>query len=203
MNDDDPGRCKTTGRFLKNFSGNSKGRSEKTRQPLLPHQLAAATLDAAAYPVEVRDADGKVQRLAAYEVVLRQLAAAAAKGDKASIRLFTNAVTDAGKIVEAHTQRQFDRLGAYLRSIDEGRPWRLDATEAQFYQELADQAGYDVTINSSGDEPDTVAPEDIDAVLAEPGLQSLLDAPDNRLTDETRRAIVRRTLRAYQQLRSA
>jgi hypothetical protein len=203
MSEEYPRRSKTTGRWQKGHSGNPKGRREKARDVLLPHQLATATLNTAARPVEIRDADGRVQRLSAYEVVLRQLAAAAAKGDKASIRLFSNLVTDAGKTIEAHTQRKFDRLGAYLRSVDEGRPWRLDASEAQFYQELAEQAGIEVTIRASDDEPDIVRAEDIDAVLGEPGLQRLLGAAENGLTGDAQRAIVRRTLRAFQQLRSA
>lgn len=198
--DDTPGRCKVTGRFLKGYSGRgfAKQVEKRPREPMLPHELAAALLEAASQPIDVKDRNGRTRRLPAHEVVTHQLAAAAARGDKSAMRLFTNALTQAAKTVQTHAQDQSDQLGAYLRSVDEGAPWRLDATEAAFYQGLADQAGLEITITPYDPHarPEPVSAQEIDATMADAEVQILLRKVSQSLRRDEQRALVRCVLRA-------
>lgn len=191
------GRDPKTGRFKKGFSG-FKGRTAKKSNALLPHQWAEAVLDAAAHPIEVTDRRGRIEKLPAYEVALRQLAALSTQRDKNAMRQFVAAITEASKTLQAHKKRQFERLGLYLQSVDEGKPWPLDEAEAAFYQDLADQAGLHITIEpfDPAKRPELVHTEDVKAVLADPSVtQALLRKGASTSESET---IIRHALRAYE-----
>lgn len=198
---DDGGRCKTTGRFKKGFSGRQLAKRDTTKAPapMLPHEVAGAILAAADQPIEIRDRDGKLRRLPAIDVVLRQLAASAAKGDKASMRLFTNAITEAAKTIHAHQQRQFDRLGRYLRSLDEGAPWPLDPAEAALYQDLADQAGLNIVIKPSAPSPTPppVRADEVDGVMSDHIVRTAIRNAQREQSEGAHRALVRRILEAH------
>ncbi|MDX2276955.1 MAG: hypothetical protein NW206_16010 [Hyphomonadaceae bacterium] len=195
---DDSGRDPKTGRFKKGFSG-FKGRTAKKPQTLLPHEWAEAVLEAAAHPLEVTDRRGKIVKLPAYAVSLRQLASLSTQRDKHAIRQFNAAITEAAKTLQAHKKRQFERLGLYLQSLDEGKPWPLDQAEAAFYQDLANQAGVHIKIEAydPSKRPAEVGAEDVAAVLADPNVASALRS-GGAINADAQQAIIRRALRAYE-----
>lgn len=195
---DESHRDPKTGRFKKGFSG-FKGHRIRKRGALLPHEWAEAVLEAAAHPVEVTDRTGKVEKLPAYAVALRQLAGLSTQRDKHAMRQFVAAITEASKTMQAHQKRRFDRLGLYLQSVDEGKPWPLDEAEAAFYQELADEAGMGIKIEAFDPQkaPTPVCSEDVTAVLADPGVVSAL-RNGGTFDANTQHTIIRRALWAYE-----
>jgi hypothetical protein len=200
----DGARSSKTGRFNKGHSGNTKGRPPKPGAETMPYELAKEILKAGAFPIPVKDGEGKSTTLPAFQVVLRQLAVAAAKGDKTAARLFVTYTNNAAHTIEARKERQFERLGAYLRSLDEGRPWRLDATEAAFYQRLADEAGIVATIKAhdASGEPEPLDAAEMDAITNLSTVWRAAERDGRTLNESDRNEIARRVIRAFQEGRA-
>lgn len=199
--DDNNGRCKRSGRFLKGHSGNKSGARAKADNPLLPHELAASILKIARKPVDVKGPDGKPQRLPAHEVVFHQTTAAATQRDKAARREFNNAVSDATKTLQAYEQRRYQRLGAYLRAIDEGNPWRLNEAEAAALQEIADEAGYPIRIEAydPNAQAEPITAQMIDAVTSDAKIQAMAQLGLNSaFPPDKLRGLVRRTIHVFE-----
>lgn len=191
-----PKRCPKTGRILKGSSGNYKGRP--TKSDMTPHDLSKAVLAASSFIVDVKDQDGQPQRLPALEVILRQLAINAVKGDRASARLYMQYVNNAVQAAEARAKQRYERLGEYLKSVDSGAPWKLDPAEASFYQSLADELGIPIVISANGnDEPDMLTSADIDAIIATPTVWKSV-TQQQALGTHVQRELVRRIIYAYQ-----
>jgi hypothetical protein len=166
-------RSKKTGRFVKGRSGNTSGRPKKEKGETLPYELAQEILSAGAMEFEIVDKKtGKKQKLTALQVMLRQLAAAGANGDKTAAKQFVGYLNNASRTIDAQKQRQFERLGAYLKSLDDGKPWPLDEAEAAFYQRLAAEAGLTVKIQAhrAKQEVETLTAEELDLIVAKANL---------------------------------
>jgi len=196
-------RSKKTGRFYKGRTGNPNGRPRKPKADTLPYELAKEVLAAGQHPIDVKDRGGRAKKLPALQVVLRQLSVAAAKGDKTAARLFMTYTNNAARTMEQRSQRQFERLGAYLRSVDQGKPWRLDAAEAAFYQRLADEAGIEATIRAeeTQDGPAPLTQGEITAIVQTPNLWRSLGSKQTFVSDSDRAEIVRRAIYAYRKYR--
>lgn len=187
-----------SGRFNRGHSGNKNGRPKKRAyDDVLPHDLALTVLKAGAVVVDVKDQDGETQRLPVFEVVLRQLAIAAVKGDKSAAKAFINYTAAAARITEVRMQQRSERLGAYLKSIDEGTPWRLEEAEAAFYQELADEAGFPIEVkpHNAADEEAALDSADIDAIVANPKVWKAVR--NHSLDFRTKRELIRRIIYAH------
>jgi hypothetical protein len=83
-----------------------------------------------------------------------------------------------------------------LRSVDEGAPWRLDAAEAAFYQQLADQAGIEVTIRPYDPEerPEPIRAEHIDAVSSDGKVSFIFRSELGCKNKDIERALIRRVM---------
>jgi len=201
MNSD---RSKKTGRILKGRSGNPRGRPRKTLGEALPFQLAQEILKAGAIEFDiVNKKTGRKEKVTGTQAILKQLVIAAANGDKSAAKQYMAYLNNAARTVEARAQRLYDRLGAYLKSVDEGRPWKLDATEAAFYQRLADEAGIKVTIRAYEDrgaiEPLSAA--EIETIVKESKLRAILAKRNVNVFDSDLAEIARRVVYAERGLK--
>lgn len=202
-NDDDDwmngDRSKKTGRILKGRSGNPRGRPHKAPGEALPFELAKEILKAGAIEFDiVNKKTGRKEKVTGTQAILKQLVVAAANGDKSAARQYMTYLNNASRTIEARTQRLYDRLGAYLKSVDEGRPWKLDATEAAFYQRLADEAGMQVTIRTHEDSGivEALSAEEIETILKFANLRGTLGDKLVNLFDGDLATIVRRVVHA-------
>lgn len=190
-------RSKKTGRILKGFSGNPGGRPSKPKNETLPFQLAQDILKAGSQEFEViNHKSGRKEKLTGVQAMLKQLVIAGAKGDKSAAKQYMAYINNAARTIEQRTQRLYDRLGAYLKSVDEGRPWRLNQREAAFLQGLADEVGMGVTIRAWEDKPkvEALTAEELDAIVAGANLRHALgdrivSLNDNDLAEIARRVV--------------
>lgn len=156
MNDDDDddwlnnNRSKRTGRILKGRSGNPNGRPRKKGESM-PIDLAKQVLAAGETKIQGMK-NGRKHTFTAWEASLQQLAIAAAKGDKAALRLFTAHMARAADTIAERKRQEQERLGAYLKARDEGRAWPLDEVEAAYYQRVAKEAGLPMQFRAAGAE---------------------------------------------------
>jgi hypothetical protein len=197
-------RSKKTGRILKGRSGNPRGRPPKAKGEALPFELAEEILKAGAIEFDiVNKKTGRKEKMTGTQAMLKQLVIAGANGDKGAAKQYIAYLNNAARAIEARSQRLYDRLGEYLKSVDDGRPWRLDATEAAFYQRLADQAGMVVTIRAH-DETATVEAltrEEIEAVLKIADLRGAMGDAIVSVFDHDLATIARRIIYAERRLK--
>ncbi|MEJ0060845.1 MAG: DUF5681 domain-containing protein [Terricaulis sp.] len=197
MADDEPGegknanRSKKTGRFLEKQSGNLGGRPPKPKGAALPFEIAQEFMAAANIKLDITT-KGKREKISAREAASRQLALAAAKGDKTALRLFHAQLKESAATLAERNRIQTERLGAYLKARDEGRAWPLDESEAAFYQRKADEAGLPVTIKATGleDKVEPLTEGDLELFFQEIKKKtSLFNVGDSQLKDVIRRAV--------------
>jgi len=196
MNSD---RSPKTGRILKGRSGNLHGRPKKPKGEALPFELAQAILAAGATEFEVvNKKTGRKEKVTGINAILKQLVIAGANGDKGAARQYMTYVNNAARTVELRAQRLYERLGAYLKSVDDGRPWKIDANEAEFYQKLADEAAMRVTIQAYDHKPtvESLTAEELDGVLELANLRLALGDRFNQIQESDLKTIARRIIYA-------
>ena len=190
---------KKTGRILKGRSGNPRGRPRKSKGDVLPFELAQDILSAGAIEFDiVNKKTGRKEKVTGIQAMLKQLVISGANGDKSAAKQYMTYVNNAARAVEARTQRLYDRLGAYLKSLDDGRPWRIDAAEAALYQRLADEAGMSVTIRAYEHNPqvEPLSAEELNAIMSIANLRRALGDRIVKILDNDLAEIARRIIYA-------
>lgn len=208
IDDEDPddwmnrNRSKKTGRILKGRSGNPKGRPPKPKGDTLPIELAEAILKIGATEFDiVNKKTGRKEKVTGIEAMLKQLVIAGANGDKSASKQYMTYAANAARTMEARNKLLSERLGAYLRSVDEGRPWKIDDNEAAFYQRLADEAGMAITIRPYQANPkiENLTPEELEGILALAKLRNKFDKRIDTLNDSDLATIARHLIYAERQ----
>ena len=141
-------------RFQKGRSGNPRGRPKKPKPVTQPTPVGSSQLDDALRAEKYRlvkvNSSGGPQNLSMYEVVVRSLAACAAKGD-------------------VHAQKSIWRLWHDLEQRDRDRKQTEDEREAKVFQLVlnlkADQAKKWAQAEGNGAEPDAPWPHPDDLIV--------------------------------------